>query len=133
MTKDHLLDEARQAVLDCQHRFWLALQRKDAQLFTEVLAEDFISRSPGQEAQDRAALIATFTSIPVTILNISGERIAIHLVGNVAVLTGTQIAQIRLPSGETVSQRLALTNVFQNFMGTWKMILAHPVSLPTEE
>ena len=47
MTKDEPVDEVRQAVLHCQRRFWLALERKDADLFAEVLAEDFVCRSPG--------------------------------------------------------------------------------------
>ncbi len=130
MTKDDLSDEAKQAILQCQHQFWLALQRKDADLFTQVLAEDFVCRSPGEADQDRAAFIATLISIPITILNISSEEIAIQLVGNVAVLTGTQVAQMPLPNGETVSERLALTNIFQHNGEQWKMILAHPVSLP---
>src|SRR5688572_8335910 len=131
MTKNELSDEVRQAVLQCQHRFWLALQRKDADLFTQVLAEDFVCRSPGQEDQDRTTFIATLTLIPLTILKVSGEAIAIQLVGDVAVLTGAQAAQMRLPNGETVSERLALTNIFQRNGERWEMILAHPVSLPT--
>ena len=133
MTEDNLSDEAKQVVLECQHRFWLALERKNADLFTEVLAEDFLCRAPGQDDQDRATFIATLISIPLTILNVRSEGIAVHLVGNVAILTGTQIAQMRLPSGEIISERLALTNVFQGSKGTWKMILAHPVSLSAEE
>jgi ketosteroid isomerase-like protein len=130
MTKNDVSDESSQAVLQCQHRFWLALERKDADLFEQVLAEDFVCRSPGQEDQDRSAFIGTLTSMPVTILNISGEAIAIRLLGDAAVLTGTQVAQIRLPNGETVSERLALTNIFQKTAGLWKMSLAHPVTLP---
>jgi hypothetical protein len=34
-----------------------------------------------------------------------------------------------LPNGAIVPQQLALTNVFQNIAGMWKMILAHPVPL----
>lgn len=131
MTKDEPVDEVRQAVLQCQHRFWLALERKDADLFAEVLAEDFVCRSPGQEDQDRPTFIATLTAIPLTILSISSEEIAIQLVGDVAVLTGTQIAQMRLPNGETVSERLALANIFLHNGGRWEMILAHPVALTT--
>ena len=130
MTKDELSSEASQAVLDCQQRFWLALQCKDADLFMEVLAEDFVCRSPGQEDQDRVTFIATLTSIPLTILNVNGEGLAIHLVNDVAVLTGIQVAQMRLPSEKIISQQLALTNIFQRKDGLWRMILAHPVPLP---
>ena len=130
MTKDELSNQASQAVLECQRRFWLALQRKDTDLFLEVLAEDFICRSPEQEAQDRSTFIATLTSIPVTIVNISAEAIAIRVFGEVGVLTGIQIAHMRLPNEENIAERLALTNVFQRTDGLWQMILAHPVPLP---
>ena len=132
MTKDERSNEGRRAVLECQNRFWLALQRKDAELFKEVLAEDFVCRSLGQEDQDRTAFIATLTSTPVTIFQIKGESIAIHFVNDLAILTGTQLAQLRLPDGTTVSQQLALTNVFQRRGGLWQMIFAHPVELEGE-
>jgi ketosteroid isomerase-like protein len=130
MTKGEFADETTRAVLQCQDRFWLALQRQDPDLFTQVLAEDFVCSSPGQEDQDRADFIRTLTSIPLTVLNVTGEAIRIRIVRDVAVLTGIQIAQMHLPNGETISQRLALTNVFQRTASGWQMILAHPVSLP---
>jgi ketosteroid isomerase-like protein len=115
--------------MDCQRRFWSALQQKEAELFLQILAEDFVCRSPGQEDQDRTTFIATLTSIPFPVVGIRGEDIAICVVGDVAILTGTQVAQMRLPNGAIVPQRLALTNVFQKIAGMWKMILAHPVLL----
>lgn len=130
MTDDQYSNKALQAVLQCQQQFWRALRQKEADLFDQVLAEDFVCRSPGETDQDRTAFIATLTSIPLTILDVKGEAIAIRLVGDVAVLTGTQFAQMRLPNGETISERLALTNIFQHKNGRWAMIFAHPVSLP---
>jgi ketosteroid isomerase-like protein len=129
MRNDELSDQVEQAVMECQQRFWSALQHKDADLFNQVLAEDFVSRSPGHEDQDRAAFIATLTSIPPTILSVTGEAIAIRVVGDFAILTGTQVAQMRLRNGDTVPQRLALTNIFQKIAGVWQIILAHPVVL----
>jgi ketosteroid isomerase-like protein len=129
MTSDKFSDDIQQAVLQCQQRFWAALQQKDAELFVQVLAEDFVCHSPGHEDQDRTAFIDTLTSIPFPVVGIRGEDIAICVVGDVAILTGTQVAQMRLPNGAIVPQQLALTNVFQNIAGMWKMILAHPVPL----
>ena len=129
MTEGLISNRATQAVLQCQGQFWLALQRKDAALFMQVLAEDFVCRSPGEADQDRTAFIAALTSVPLTILDVKGEAIGIRIVDGVAILTGTQIAQMRLPNGETISERLALTNIYQDVGERWKMILAHPVSL----
>lgn len=130
MTDDPNSNKATQAVLQCQQEFWLALQHKDAALFMQVLAEDFVCRSPGEADQDRTAFIAALTSIPFTIQDVKGEAIAVRIVDDVAILTGTQIAQMRLPNGETISERLALTNIYQHVGERWKMILAHPVPLP---
>ena len=132
MTKEERSNEASQAILECQNRFWLALQHNDAELFVEVLAEDFVCRSLGQEDQDCTAFIATLTSTPVTIVRIKAESIAIHFVNDLAILTGTQLAQMRLADGKTVSQQLVLTNVFQRKGGLWQMIFAHPVELGGE-
>jgi hypothetical protein len=99
MTSDERANDISQAVLECQHRFWLALQRKEVDLFREVLSADFVCRSRGQEDQDRAALIATLTSIPVTTLDVRGEAIQIHFWGAVAVLTGIQVDQMRMVGG----------------------------------
>ena len=49
MTKDKLSSEASQAVLDCQQRFWLALQCKDADLF--ILDEPFSELDAESEIQ----------------------------------------------------------------------------------
>jgi ketosteroid isomerase-like protein len=127
MTDDQISNKATQAVLESQQQFWLALQDKDAELFMQVLAEDFVCRSPGEADQDRTTFITALTSIPLTILDVKGEAIAIRIVGDVAILSGTQIARMRLPNGETISERLALTNIFQHKNGRWEMIFAHPV------
>jgi ketosteroid isomerase-like protein len=129
VANDEFSEADQQAVLQCQNRFWAALQQKDAELFVQILADDFVCHSPGQEDQDRTAFIATITSIPFPIVGIRGEEIAIRVVGDVAILTGTQVAQMRFPNGAMVPQRLALTNIFQKIEGMWQMILAHPVVL----
>jgi hypothetical protein len=49
MAKDDSSSRAEQAVLERQQHFWLALEHKDAELFMQVLAEDFVCRSPSQE------------------------------------------------------------------------------------
>ena len=129
MTDDLLSNNATQAVLQCQQQFWLALQHKDAELFMQVLAADFVCQSPGEADQDQSTFITALTSIPLTILDVKGEAIAIRIVGDVAILSGMQIAQMRLPNREMIAERLVLTNIFQHKNGRWEMIFAHPVSI----
>ena len=113
----------------CKVQFWHALQRKDAALLAQVLHAEFVCRSPEQPDQQRATFIASLTSIPVTIQAVHGEQIALLDLGDVAVLTGIQIAGILLPTGDRVVERLALSNVFQRDTGQWSLLLAHPVTL----
>lgn len=122
-----------QAVLACQQQFWLALERKDAQLFLYMLADDFVCRSPGQVEQHRDAFISTIVQMPLTLVSVSAEAVTVDLFDTVAVLTGIQVARLQLPTGSQVDERLALSNVFRQTAGRWRMVLAHPVTLPNLE
>jgi uncharacterized protein (TIGR02246 family) len=132
MISDDPASDAAHAVLECQQQFWLALQHKDAERFAQVLAADFVCRSPGEPDQQRTAFIATITNMPLTVVSVTAEQIAIQLFDKLAVLTGTQVAHMLLPNGEQLSERLALTNVFRQTAGQWQMALAHPVALPNQ-
>jgi len=73
--------------------------------------------------------IATITRMPPTVVRVSAEQLAVHLFDTVAVLTGTQVARLHLPNGSQVDERLALSKLFRQTAGQWRMVLAHPVKL----
>ena len=129
MSADDLASDQTQAILQCQQQFWQALQHKDVGLFIHVLAADFVCRSPNQPEQTRPAFIQTITAMPVAVISATAEQIAIQFFGPIAVLTGTQVARLRLPDGSEADERLALTNIFRHTSGQWQMVLAHPVAL----
>ena len=116
-----------EAVIRCQQQFWQALQSKDAALLSQLLAESFVCRSPGAAEQLRGAFIATLVAMPVEVLRVGAEQIAVDHFESTAVLTGIQLAELRFPTGETAIERLALTNVFRMHAGHWEMVLARPV------
>jgi uncharacterized protein (TIGR02246 family) len=130
MTPTDLAHADIQAVLACQQQFWRALERKDPELFRQVLAEDFVCHSPGQAQQQREAFVLAITRMPFTLVHVSAEELAVHLFDTVAVLTGIQVARLQMPTGAFVDERLALSNVFRQSEGQWRMALAHPVTLP---
>jgi ketosteroid isomerase-like protein len=123
-------DDMRQAVLRAQNQFWTALENKDADLFEQILADDFVSRSPGQPNQTRAAFITTLTSFPASVLAVEADDLEIHIFGDLAVLTGVQVAQLRLPNGNAATNRLMITNIFRKRPDQWAMVLTHAVELP---
>jgi ketosteroid isomerase-like protein len=117
MTSSNLARQAVQAVLECQQQFWLALEHRDAELLLQVLADDFVCHSAGQPEQQRLAFISTITRMPFTVVKVSAEQIAVQLFDTIAVLTGRQVAQLQLPNGNQIDERLALTNVFRQANG----------------
>jgi ketosteroid isomerase-like protein len=120
----------QQAVLEAQRWFWTALKSKDAQLFKQVLADDFISRSPGQPNQTRADFITTLTSFPASVLTVGSDNLEIHVFGDLAVLTGVQLAELQLPNSNIVTNQVMVTNIFRKRHDQWLMVLTHAVELP---
>jgi len=113
-------------VLAVQNRFWTALANKDRALFEAILAPEFIAISPGEPDQSREELIERLTGLHGITGELSGERIRVHIYGDVAVLTGVQVAEITLPGGgSAIISRIMLTNVFRNEGGQWRMVLSH--------
>lgn len=120
-------DPTTRGVWHCQQQFWAALSAKDPTLLTHVLADDFVCQSPRRPDQPRAAFIATITAMPVTVVRIAAEQVAIRCFGEIAVLTAIQLAELRLPGDMSATEQLALTNVFRHDAGEWRMVLARPV------
>lgn len=117
-------------VIDIQRAFWAALQAKDTASFERILVEDFVSVSPNQT---RAQFIETLTSFPMQVESVDCEDLQVHLFGDVAVLTGTQVARLKLPNGASVSDTIAITNIFHRTSEGWRLVLARPVQLPNEQ
>jgi uncharacterized protein (TIGR02246 family) len=126
MSADH---SSHQEILAVQEQFWRALQTKDASIFATILAPDFVARSPGEADQTRQEFITTLTTFPISIGEITGEDIKIHLFGAVAVLTGVQVAQPHLPDGKAKRSRVMLTNVFRHQDQGWYLVLCHSFEL----
>jgi hypothetical protein len=130
MSRPNPSDAIHRAVLEIQRQFWTALIHKDARLFEQVLAADFVSRSPGQPDQDRVAFILTLTSFPASVLTVDSDNLAIHIFGDLAVLSGVQLAQLRLPNGGIATNHVMITNIFCKRQERWSMVLTHAVELP---
>ena len=119
-----------QEVLQAQQRFWAALKNKDPQLFEQVLADEFVSRSPGEPNETRAAFVTTLTTFPASVRAIGADDLEIDIFGKIAVLTCVQVARLRLPNGAEATNRVMLTNVFRQQGHQWRLVLSHNVELP---
>ena len=126
---DQTHESDKQAALEVQSQFWKALQDKDQSAFERLLADDFIARFPEQANQTRAAFISTLIDFPGKVLTIGSADLEVHLFGDMAVVTGVQLAQVQLLNGQIISDRLAITNILQKHRSQWLLKLSHAVEL----
>ncbi|MBI1278525.1 MAG: DUF4440 domain-containing protein [Anaerolineaceae bacterium] len=121
-----------ESILQVQQRFWSALQSQMASDFDSVLAENYRCVSPDGPDQNRTEFIHTLVSMPLVVNYVSCQNLQVDVWGDTAVLTGVQVAHMQLPNnGESVVDRIAITNVFNRVGEDWWMVLSHAVSLPT--
>jgi hypothetical protein len=72
--------------------------------------------------------------MPLIVSSVTCHNLQVDVWGETAVLTGVQVARMHLPNnGESVIDKLAITNVFNCVGEDWRMVLSHAVSLPTTD
>ncbi len=120
-----------ESILQVQQRFWSALQSPSTPDFEAILAENYRCISPLQPDQNRNEFIRTLVSMPLMVKSITCDNLQVDVWGDVAVLTGVQIAHMSFSNGEGVVDKIAITNVFNRISEEWLMVLSHAVSLPT--
>ncbi len=123
-------EEVRRAILEIERETMAAIERKDGEALREVLAEDFVYRTPTGEEARKEAFLKNIASIPFEILSVLGENLKVGVYGETAVLTGVQVATVRSEEGKEEVGRGAYTDVFVRRDGRWLMALAHDVELP---
>jgi len=123
------LTEAQQEILLLEEEIFGAVKSRDASVLERVLTDDFVYRSPGQEVSrdDFLKLCATF---PYEITAIRGEELKVNVYGNLAVVTGLQIAKTAGGEGKEETGAVAFTDVFVKQKDKWMLSLAHAVDLP---
>jgi ketosteroid isomerase-like protein len=123
------LTEARQALLLLEEEIFTAVKNRNTDALEGVLTDDFVYRSPGQQAtrDDFLKLCAAF---PYEIISIQGEELGVNVYGDIAVVTGLQIAKTAGGEGEEETSAVAFTDVFVKQEGKWMLSLAHAVDLP---
>jgi ketosteroid isomerase-like protein len=123
------LAEAQQALLLLEEEIFTAVKNRDTDALERVLTDDFVYRSPGQQVarDDFLKLCAAF---PYEIISIQGEELSVNVYGDIAVITGLQIAKTAGGGGEEETSAVAFTDVFVKHEAKWMLSLAHAVDLP---
>jgi hypothetical protein len=122
-------DADRDALIAVQSAFWRALTARDRAAFDGLLSVDFVARSPGEPDRDRQSFVDLLTGFPGTVTSVSAQALDARSFGDVGVLTFVQEAEVVLPNGRTVCNRIAVTNVLRRIDGSWRLCLSHAVDI----
>jgi ketosteroid isomerase-like protein len=117
-------------IQDLEEEIFAAIQAKDAEAIGSVLAPDFLYRSPRAEDRTREEFLEGIRAIPGTIEEIGLQDVHTLVFGETAVVTGVQVASVRLADGNLVASHVAFTDVFHRYQGEWRLSLAYGIDLP---
>jgi len=123
------LVEAQQALLLLEEEIFTAVKNRDTDALERFLTDNFVYRSPGRRVA-RDEFLELCAAFPYEIISIQGEDLSVNVYGNIAVVTGLQIAKTAGDEGEEEKSAVAFTDVFVKEQGKWMLSLAHAVDLP---
>jgi ketosteroid isomerase-like protein len=124
--------ETIELILEIERAIMAAIKAKNAATLAPFLADEFIYRTHFGAEADRKQFLESIASFPVEILALRGEELRVNVFGEVAILTGVQLAEARLPDHAPEESAVAFTDVFVRRDGRWLMVLAFGVELPSE-
>jgi uncharacterized protein (TIGR02246 family) len=121
-----------ETVLRIEHTAFAAIARKDTRALAELLADDFVYRSPGSPDTGKTEFLQNIAALPVEIVSLHGEEVRAAVLDDVVVVTGLQRAVTRAASGGVdTPSATAFTDVFARREGAWRLVLAYGVELPS--
>jgi ketosteroid isomerase-like protein len=131
MSNQNQRGRAEDKLLQIEKEIFSAIKSKDSKRLETILSDDFVYRSPENSAQQKAAFLKAIESISIEVTDVWSEDMKVNIYSDVAVITGTQKAKVRLAEGKVVIGATAFTDVFIRKDEKWLLALAHGVELPT--
>ncbi|WP_338871686.1 nuclear transport factor 2 family protein [Myxococcus stipitatus] len=119
-----------QALLSLEQAIVRAIHQRDTESLKNLMAEDFVLRGGGAVETDRAAFLTAISTLEADILSLETQNVRAHVFGETGILTGTQLARVRLPGGSEVTDISEFADVCQRRDGRWWVVLAHSITIP---
>ena len=127
MTPDN--KQVEETILSIGHQIYEGIRRKDAGFLRQFLADDFIQRGADGTEATKDQFLTAISEMPFELGSVSGEHERVSVYGNIAVMTGVQLAEWRLNETEYGLNRSAFADVFELRDGKWLLVLAFGVEL----
>lgn len=127
-------DLTRREILAAEERIFTAIQHKDVGALRPLMAPEFTHRSPSGEELGKEEFLAGIGAVPLRIVSVRGENMAVRAYGDTAILTGVQRAVVLGTDGHEMASDGAFTDVFvlRRVEGkkVWLLSFAYSVELP---
>lgn len=127
-TKDRVNTGEHEQIVEAAQAVAHAIARQDVRALTELLAPDFVLRTPGGPVMSSAEFIAKVGEINVEITFVRREQISVDISAAGALVSGIQHAQIREDGEKFDSHRPFADWFVKNRAGQW--VLQHSLDLP---
>ena len=129
MTTDN--KQVETTILSIGHQIYDGIRRKDAAFLRQFLADDFVQRGADGTEASKEEFLRAISEMPLEIGSVSGEHERVSVYGNIAVMTGVQLAEWRLNETEHGLNRAVFADVFELRAGHWLLVLAFGADLQT--
>ena len=130
MTNLEYEKSVEQTILKIGHEIYAAIQRKDADAIERFLAADFVYRTGSGIESSRTEFLNGIKEMPFELSSVTGEHERVSVYGDIAIMTGVQLAEWR--QGETAHglNSAAFVDVFARRDQDWLLVPAFGVDLP---
>lgn len=110
-----------------------AIEGRDRSALDRILAPEFVLQMPGSPDVGKGGFLDAVEAIPGRIEYVRGRDLRATLVAETGVVTGMQVAAVRLDGGAIVESRTAFADVFGRQGDGWQLVLAFSVDLGDAE
>ena len=117
----------RERLIVISEQLAAAIARRDLASVRAILAKGFVQRPAGGDAVDAEAFLTGISKIPGDILFVKVEQLTTDVLGDSAIVTGIQQAQLKV-DGAVIIDRRPFVDWFVRENGDWRVRLA--VDLP---
>ena len=118
-----------EAILSIGHQMYDGIRRKDADFLRQFLADDFVQRGADGTEASKEEFLRAISEMPLEIGSIKGENERVSIFGEVAIMTGVQVAEWRMSANEHGISCTAFVDVFTRRNEKWLLVLAFSAEL----
>jgi hypothetical protein len=117
-------------VIQLERELLTAIKEKNLQVFNQLLAHDFVYRSPYTKDLAKSDFLDSIQASTVEINKIWFGEMKVSVLDKVVLVNGVQKAQLVAVDGNISIHQTAFSDVFVHRHGRWLLISSYGVELP---